>query len=362
MELHFTLVKAGIWQCTERPEIQLRKMPRTRLGRNGFALPGWAVFTNGIEVRTCGREATKRHAAEEAERYVVRADEQLTRMTAEAERQLSTQREYERNRLANLDAAKANREAQQAADQRERYAGEVLALAGVTAATHAVRFDGAVVPREGIPCAHPEAARRLSADVWHPDTCGGCGASLPDPDATPTLGPAAPGPDDPVPVEARAFEIIDGAYVPLNRPRSTALSRGALGQLVAEARGPQAPRSEAPAPIREALERVTRAAYEAVEAALAAQQDAPPAADPATEDDSNELLDRIVRRAQYTALHAMLGVLDGWIDGAAEHHEQAAHRDSDCCRDFAPADIRRMVNDAAAELRVPAPYRDEAAR
>lgn len=163
-----------------------------------------------------------------------------------------------------------------------------------------------VKARDGIPCAHPEAARLRSRDVWHPDTCGGCGDTLPDPDATPTIGPA-----------------------------------------------------EAPAPIREALDKVTRAAYEAVEAALAAAADKPPAADPATDDDSNELLDRIVRRAQFTALSAMLGVLDSWIDGAAENHEAMSHRDNDCCRDFAPADIRRMVNDAAAELRVPAPYRAE---
>jgi hypothetical protein len=115
---------------------------------------------------------------------------------------------------------------------------------------------------------------------------------------------------------------------------------------------------ERAAPIREALDKVAAAAYEAVEAALAAQASTPAAAgpDPATDDDSNELLDRIVRRAQYTALRAMLDVLDGWIEGAAENHEAMSHRDNDCCRDFAPADIRRMVNDAAAELRVPALY------
>lgn len=99
-------------------------------------------------------------------------------------------------------------------------------------------------------------------------------------------------------------------------------------------------------------------AFEIIEQAVRDLVAAEPApmADPAVDDDSNELLDRIVRRAQYTALHAMLGVLDGWIEGAAENHEAMSHRDNDCCRDFAPADIRRMINDAAAELGVPAPY------
>lgn len=333
MKLHFTIVTAGVWQCDERPEIQVRKVAAgTQLGTD--VRGGWAVFVNGIELLTVGREQTKRYAVENAEAYADRADKQLARMTAEADRQLTAQREYEQRteveRLADLNAVKANGAAQAAADQRERvehfetvnereerldevrrerHAGELLALAGVTAATHIVKFDGTIMPREGIPCAHPEAARVKSRDVWHPDTCGGCGNFVPDADATPTLGPAP----------------------------------------------------ERPAPIREALERVTRAAYEAVEAALAAQQDAPPAADPATEDDSNELLDRIVRRAQYTALHEVLSVLDGWIEGNAVNAEggvgevEAIHR-------FHSLDIRRMVNDAARELRVPEPFRDEAAR
>jgi hypothetical protein len=286
VKLHFEIVRAGVWQATERTDIQLRKMPRTTIGRNGIALPGWAVFVGPREMLTCGREATKRHAAENAQAYV--------------EREAEAAAAAEQARRDEALHAEANR-------TRERDAGETLALLGLTAATHMVKMGGTVVPREGIPCAHPEAARVKSRDVWHPDTCGGCGEPVPDADATPTLGPARP---------------------------------------------------EAPAPIREALERVTRAAYEAVEAAIEATR-TPRAVDPTTEDDVPELVERIVRRAQFEALRTVLDVLDGWIDGAAENHEAMSHRDNDCCRDFAPADIRRMVNGAAAELRVPEPYRAE---
>jgi len=79
--------------------------------------------------------------------------------------------------------------------------------------------------------------------------------------------------------------------------------------------------------------------------------------DPAADDDSNELLDRIVRRAQYTALSAMLGVVDGWVEGAQANHEGLGHRDKDCCSTFHPDDIKRMINDAAREVGTAEPYR-----
>jgi hypothetical protein len=54
------------------------------------------------------------------------------------------------------------------------------------------------------------------------------------------------------------------------------------------------------------------------------------------------------------ALVAMLGVLDGWIQGSRENHVALGHRaepvGEECWRQFAPSDIRRMVNDAAREM------------
>jgi hypothetical protein len=60
----------------------------------------------------------------------------------------------------------------------------------------------------------------------------------------------------------------------------------------------------------------------------------------------SQLVDRIVRRSQYEALKAVLDVLDGWLD--------------DGCLSFTPVDVRRIVNDAALELRVPEPYQLDA--
>lgn len=60
--------------------------------------------------------------------------------------------------------------------------------------------------------------------------------------------------------------------------------------------------------------------------------------------------------AKSTALYAMLTVLDSWIDGAKSNHEASDHRGEsrgeECWRQFAPEDIRRMVNDAAREVGV----------
>lgn len=57
-----------------------------------------------------------------------------------------------------------------------------------------------------------------------------------------------------------------------------------------------------------------------------------------------------------SALRAMLETLDGWIEGAQENHAALGHRGEntgeECWRTFAPADIRRMINDAARELGV----------
>lgn len=219
MQITFAIVTAGVWQSAERPEIQVRKMERTRLGRNGFALAGWAVFVNGIELPTAGRNRTMRDAAAAAESYVNRQ--------AEIE---------DRARLARLEA---------------------------------------------------EAARQLA----------------------------------------------------VNSPEG------------------QAARTSPPAPIREALDRVSIAAREAVEAAIAAAEDRPAEPDPCTEDDVDELIDRIMRRAQYQALRGFLLVLDEWVDGARSNDKAtgraAVFGEHDVT--FVRDDIRNMVTDTAAELSVPDP-------
>lgn len=57
------------------------------------------------------------------------------------------------------------------------------------------------------------------------------------------------------------------------------------------------------------------------------------------------------------ALAVLLVVLDDWINGVHDNHEAMGHRGestgSECWRQFAPDDIRRMVNDAAREVGIP---------
>ena len=63
-------------------------------------------------------------------------------------------------------------------------------------------------------------------------------------------------------------------------------------------------------------------------------------------------------------LATMLDTLDGWINGARENHDAGDHshenRGDECWRQFAPDDIRRMVNDVAREVGIsefPAPLK-----
>jgi hypothetical protein len=59
------------------------------------------------------------------------------------------------------------------------------------------------------------------------------------------------------------------------------------------------------------------------------------------------------------ALGAVLEVLDDWIEGAWQNHGALDHRGesigSECWRQFAPGDFRRMVEDAARQLHIEAP-------
>jgi hypothetical protein len=126
-----------------------------------------------------------------------------------------------------------------------------------------------------------------------------------------------------------------------------------------EARAQWAPRAArsvvhvegASAPIREALDRVSVAAYEAVEAAIEAATSTPQA-DPATDDDVTELVDRIVRRAQYVALGAVLAQVDRWLAKAGDTVDPVVLARGEVAADS----FRGMVNDAATDLGVPRPY------
>ncbi len=61
-------------------------------------------------------------------------------------------------------------------------------------------------------------------------------------------------------------------------------------------------------------------------------------------------------RGAAKALATVLGVLDGWIEGAKADHEGNGHRGElvgeECWTQFHPEDIRRMVADAAIEMGV----------
>lgn len=91
-----------------------------------------------------------------------------------------------------------------------------------------------------------------------------------------------------------------------------------------------------------------------------------PVTDPATDDNVPELAERIVRRAQYVALHAVLDAITDSVEIARDNclsmgHGSAAYHDDNllCGKRFDVEEIRLMVNAAAHELRVPKPYRAE---
>lgn len=81
----------------------------------------------------------------------------------------------------------------------------------------------------------------------------------------------------------------------------------------------------------------------------------PPPADPVTEDTVPELVDRIVRRAQYEALKTFRTVLSDSVEIAEENcrsmHE-GTHDVRDCST-FTPSDVALMIDAVAVELRVP---------
>lgn len=165
-----------------------------------------------------------------------------------------------------------------------------------------------------------------------------------------------------VPVRTSAVEVLaDGSRVPVGEPRETMISREALDKLYAETSTPE------PSSFSLDVLRARRVANIETLRSLAEQLDVPldelapkaepepaRATDPATDDDVEEIVERLVRRAQYLALRKVLDILDGWIKGAAENVEggfgeiEAIHR-------FHSVDIRTMVADAARELRTADP-------
>lgn len=62
------------------------------------------------------------------------------------------------------------------------------------------------------------------------------------------------------------------------------------------------------------------------------------------------------RVAKSQALYAVLAELDAWIEAAQQHHDDTEHRGEDvgqeCWRNFAPSDIRHMINGAARSLMI----------
>lgn len=84
-------------------------------------------------------------------------------------------------------------------------------------------------------------------------------------------------------------------------------------------------------------------------------------ADPATEDDTAELFDRVLRRVRYETLRAFLLVLEQWVAGGKNNHAGSDHSGElePCWETFHASDIRTMVNDTARELGTAEPHSDQ---
>lgn len=130
----------------------------------------------------------------------------------------------------------------------------------------------------------------------------------------------------------------------LARAEEAAEERPAFGQLGQQA-GPSVT-SSVMRGVEQALDTIRDAT-----SALALAATTPDPADPATDDDVQQLVDRLVRRASYLALRQVLDVLDGWREGARSNHDALSHRgERDCWEHFETDDVRRMIADAARDL------------
>jgi len=178
-------------------------------------------------------------------------------------------------------------------------------------------------------------AARCSNAYWHESAparrlqpCAHCGEPV----------------DEQVPVRTSAVEILtDGTRVPIGKPRETTISRGALDTLIESATGLVHGLSDLEALIKQ----------------QAAEPGPARATDPATDDDIDEIVERLVRRAQYLALCKVLDELDGWREGQRSNHDANAHRGEaageQCWEHWHSSDVRTMVADAASELRTADP-------
>jgi hypothetical protein len=103
--------------------------------------------------------------------------------------------------------------------------------------------------------------------------------------------------------------------------------------------------------VREATEQLAAAAHGGV---AVIEQAAADASDPATTDHTDELVERIVRRAYYSALRKVLDVLEGSRETQRENHDAMSHRGESfgeqCWEHWHSSDFRTMVTDAAREL------------
>lgn len=67
------------------PSLKIARRPRERKGRNGYALAGWAVSVDGVEI---DRKHSKRDARARLDAWLAAHLAKLARMTVEAQRQL----------------------------------------------------------------------------------------------------------------------------------------------------------------------------------------------------------------------------------------------------------------------------------
>jgi hypothetical protein len=79
-----------------------------------------------------------------------------------------------------------------------------------------------------------------------------------------------------------------------------------------------------------------------------------PYGSPATCEHTVALKGSELAAAKREALAAVLGALNGRIEGGRENHDAMGHRHEnrgeECWRSFAPSDIRSMINDAARQV------------
>src|SRR5690349_4724137 len=125
--------------------------------------------------------------------------------------------------------------------------------------------------------------------------------------------------------EADLVEVLRDREAAVPAAQAETPKRKLIGQVSAHQDAPCTDACYEPA-IRHLPQPALAAAFDrlraAVEAEIASQQ---PATDPVIDDTVPELVDRIVRRAQYEALKTFRTVLAGWIEGAEDNCRAMDH-------------------------------------